>query len=235
MDTNDTPLVLLSGLLCNEQLWMHQVKTLGTELEIFIPDLTQDITITDMASRVLDEAPPRFSLAALSMGGYVAFEIMRQAPERVVRLALLDTMASLDSAPRAKTRRDLLTLAGSGRFIGVTPQLLPKLVHPKWVDSSVSELVKEMAGTIGKEGFIRQQQAIIDRPDPYPVIRQINVPTMIVVGADDQITPVSEAKYMHSQITGSWLEILPECGHLPPLEMPQVTTDLLREWLSREN
>lgn len=232
--TTTLPLVLLPGLLCDERIWLHQVKALASEVTVFIPDLTLDASIADMARRVLAEAPPRFSLAALSMGGYVAFEIIRQAPERVARLALFDTMASLDPPQRERVRRGLLSLAESGRFVGVSPQLLPKLIHPKWLDTPVADTVRMMAATVGKEGFIRQQQAIIDRPDPLPVIKGIRVPTLIVVGADDQITPVPEAHLMHAHIEGARLEVLQECGHLPPLEQPETATKLLREWLADE-
>ncbi|MFZ6044590.1 alpha/beta fold hydrolase [Pseudomonas sp. CR3202] len=231
MQANLPALVLLPGLLNDERLWAQQADALSADVDTHIADLSQDDSIGAMARRVLDEAPPRFALAALSMGGYVAFEIMRQAPERVLRLALFDTMASLDSAERAATRRGLLQLAHRGRFIGVSPQLMPRLIHPRWLDSHVSATVQQMAAAVGKEGFIRQQQAIIDRADSLPLLADIRVPTLIVVGADDQLTPVAEARLMHERIAGSRLEILPECGHLPPLEMPERTLSLLREWL----
>ncbi len=231
MDVTPPALVMLPGLLNDQRLWAQQATDLAGEREVRIADLTRDDSISAMARRVLDEAPPLFALAALSMGGYVAFEIMRQAPERVLRLALFDTMASLDSAERAATRRGLLQLAHRGRFIGVSPQLMPRLIHPRWLASHVSATVQQMAVAVGKEGFIRQQQAIIDRTDSLPLLAEIRVPTLIVVGADDQLTPVAEARLMHERIAGSRLEILPECGHLPPLEMPERTLALLREWL----
>ncbi|MDH4563961.1 alpha/beta fold hydrolase [Pseudomonas sp. BN411] len=234
MEETPTTLVLLPGLLNDERLWAHQAAALADEVDIHIPDLTRDDSIAAMARRVLDEAPEQFALAALSMGGYVAFEIMRQAPERVLRLALFDTMASLDSPERAATRKGLLELAERGRFVGVSPQLMPRLIHPRWLDSQVSATVQQMASAVGKDGFVRQQQAIIKRDDSLPMLGDIQVPTLIVVGADDQLTPVSEAWLMHERITGSRLEILEHCGHLPPLEEPELTTILLREWLAVE-
>jgi len=232
MDVNPSALVMLPGLLNDQRLWAKQAAALAGQVGVHIADLTRDDSIKAMARRVLDEAPPRFALAALSMGGYVAFEIMRQAPERVLRLALFDTMASLDSPERAATRRGLLALAHRGRFIGVSPQLMSRLIHPRWLDSHVSATVQQMAVAVGKVGFIRQQQAIIDRADALPLLPGIRVPTLIVVGANDQLTPVSEARLIHERIPGSRLEILPECGHLPPLEMPEQTITLLREWLN---
>ncbi|MNQ67013.1 Pimeloyl-[acyl-carrier protein] methyl ester esterase [compost metagenome] len=234
MDMNPSALVMLPGLLNDQRLWAQQATALAGQVDVQIADLTRDDSIGAMAQRILDEAPPRFALAALSMGGYVAFEIMRKAPERVQRLALFDTMASLDSRERAATRRGLLQLAHRGRFIGVSPQLMPRLIHPRWLDSQVSATVQQMATAVGKEGFIRQQQAIIDRADAVPLLAEIRVPTLIVVGADDQLTPVAEARLMHERIPGSRLEILPQCGHLPPLEEPAQTTALLREWLVME-
>ncbi|WP_044874424.1 alpha/beta fold hydrolase [Pseudomonas sp. LFM046] len=231
MEVNPPALVMLPGLLNDHRLWAQQAEALAGQVDVQIADLTRDDSTAAMARRVLDEAPPRFALAALSMGGYVAFEILRQAPERVLRLALFDTMASLDSAERAATRKGLLELAHRGRFIGVSPQLMRRLIHSRWLGSHVSAAVQEMAAAVGKEGFIRQQQAIIDRADAVPLLAAIRIPTLIVVGADDQITPVTEARLMHERIAGSRLEILPECGHLPPLEAPERTTDLLREWL----
>lgn len=230
MKAAGTPLVLLSGLLCDERLWHHQVGVLGVEMDIFVPDLTLDDSLEAMAKRVLSSAPDRFALAALSMGGYVAFEIMRQAPERVSRLALIDTQASPDTPEKRKIRQDLLALAEIGKFKGVTPRLLPKLVHPRCIATPVSELVKAMADSIGKEGFVRQQQAIITRPDYRPMLSSIGVETLVVVGEDDEITPLDESELIHRGIPGSSLVVLPECGHLPPLEHPGKITQLLRSW-----
>ncbi|KUM42461.1 alpha/beta fold hydrolase [Pseudomonas sp. EpS/L25] len=226
------PLVLLPGLLCDERLWATQAADLAAICPVLIPDLTRDASIAAMARRVLAEAPPRFALGALSMGGYVAFEILRQAPERVARLALFDTMASPDGEARAAQRRAMLELAERGRFLGISPQLLPRLIHASRLDSPVADTVVAMGKAVGKEAFLRQQRAIIDRPDSRPTLATIQVPTLVVVGAQDQLTPPAEAELMHQGIQGSRLVVLDECGHLPPLELPERTTTLLREWLA---
>lgn len=122
------------------------------------------------------------------MGGYVAMEIMKKAPERVLKLAMIDTMVRPDDEARTKARRGLLTLAQLGRFKGVTPQLLPKLVHPRCIGTAIADTVQEMAAAVGKEGFVRQQLAIIERPDYRPLLKSIVVPTLIVVGESDEIT-----------------------------------------------
>lgn len=225
------PLIMLPGLLNDERLWAQQQAILGRDRPVHIPDLTQDTSIAGMAARVLDAAPERFALAALSMGGYVALEIVRQAPQRVERLALVDTMARPDSPARARVRRGLLELAHMGTFKGVTPQLLPKLLHRRSLGTPAADLVRAMAQTVGREGFISQQQAIIGRADYSSLLEQIRVPTLVIVGEDDQITPLEEAHFMHRHIAGSRLVVIPECGHLPPLEHPQRTCELLQEWL----
>jgi pimeloyl-ACP methyl ester carboxylesterase len=225
---------MLPGLLNDQRLWEQQAEALSGQANVRIADLTRDNNVSDMAHRVLDEAPPRFSLAALSMGGYVALEIMRLAPQRVQRLALFDTMASPDSEERAANRRGLLELAERGRFIGVSSQLLPRLIHQRWLGTPIADLVQQMATVVGKDGFIRQQQAILNRRDAVPLLSEIRVPTLIVVGDQDQLTPVAEAQLMHARIPGSRLVVLPECGHLPPLELPDRSTALLREWLATD-
>ncbi|MDR0278595.1 MAG: alpha/beta fold hydrolase [Paucimonas sp.] len=232
MSRDNLPLVMLPGLLNDHRLWAHQQAAFEAERPVLIPDLSQDTAIVAMAERVLQQAPPRFALAALSMGGYVAFEILRRAPGRVERLALLDTMARPDEPARARVRRGLLELAGQGRFKGVTPQLLPRLMHARSLDTTVPEVVMAMADGIGREGFIRQQQAIIDRADYRPVLETIRVPTLVLFGAQDEITPLAEARLIHEGIAGARLEVIDECGHLPPLEQPERTTELLGGWLS---
>lgn len=125
----DRHLVLLPGLLCDHALWAHQAEHLSGIADVMIGDLSRDDSIVAMAERILEEAPDTFALAGLSMGGYVAQEIMRQEPERVERLALIDTQARADSAEQVKTRKDLIRIAGMGKFKGVTPRLLPNLIH----------------------------------------------------------------------------------------------------------
>lgn len=232
MSSNSTPLVLIPGLLCDRRLWAHQKSVLENSTQIYIADVSLDSKIALMAERTLDEAPPFFALAALSMGGYVAMEIMRKAPERVLKLALIDTMVRPDDEARAKARRGLLDLAQLGRFKGVTPHLLPKLVHSRCIGTAIADTVQEMAEAVGKEGFVRQQLAIMERPDYRPLLDSIVVPTLIVVGENDEITPPYESEEIHRGIPHSQLVVLPECGHLPPLEHPQLTTQLLSRWLA---
>jgi pimeloyl-ACP methyl ester carboxylesterase len=230
--TDKQPLLLLPGLLCDERLWRDQARDLADIAAPIIADLSLDDSVASMAARVLADAPPRFALAGLSMGGYVAFEILRQQPERVSRLALLDTSAAPDSPARAEQRRAGLRLLERGRFAGVTQQLLPTLVHPRHVHSAVGAEVRAMAQRVGAQAYRRQQTAIAQRPDSRAVLASIAVPTLIVVGEDDVLTPPAAAEEIQRGIAGAVLARIPDCGHLPTMEDPPRTNRLLRQWLT---
>ncbi|WFC41418.1 alpha/beta fold hydrolase [Pseudoxanthomonas sp. SE1] len=225
------PLLLLPGLLCDEHLWQQPAVALADVATVHHADLTLDDSVAGMAARVLATAPPVFALAGLSMGGYVAFEILRQAPQRVARLALLDTSARLDPPKRLAVRRAGLAMAASGRFAGVTRKLLPQLVHESRVDDAVGAEVMAMAQRVGRDAFLRQQRAIIDRPDSLPLLPTLAVPTLVGVGEDDRMTLPEESRILHEHIPGARLHVFARCGHLPPLEVPQETAAVLRDWL----
>lgn len=226
------PLVLLPGLLCDEALWRHQVESLADLAHFLIPDLSLDDSIRAMAGRVLAEAPARFALAGLSMGGYVAQEILRQAPARVTRLALLDTSFKADSDEQKSRRLALLELAKTGQFKGVTPRLLPSLVHPDRLnDDRLVATVTGMAERIGREAFFRQQTAIMGRPDGRADLARIACPTVVLCGRQDALTPLEVHREMVSLIPGATLVIVEASGHLPPLEQPHAVSAVLRYWL----
>ncbi|WP_334177296.1 alpha/beta hydrolase [Pseudoxanthomonas sp.] len=226
------PLLLLPGLLCDERLWRDPAAALAEVTDVHHADLTRDDSVAGMAARVLAAAPPVFALAALSMGGYVAFEILRQAPQRVAKLALLDTSARLDPPKRLAVRRAGLAMAEAGRFAGVTRKLLPQLVHESRVDEAVGADVMAMAQRVGLAAFLRQQRAIIDRPDSEPLLPAITVPTLLGVGEDDRMTLPEETQLMHARIPGARLHVFARCGHLPPMEVPQETAAVLHDWLA---
>jgi pimeloyl-ACP methyl ester carboxylesterase len=227
-----TPLVLLPGLLCDEKLWAPQVQALADMADCRVADLTRHESVTEMAAATLADAPARFALAGLSMGGYVAQEIMRQAPERVLKLALLDTSPRADSDEQMVRRRGLIELAQKGRFKGVTPRLLPLLIHPdRQQDEKLTSIIFAMAEHVGMDGFIRQQKAIMGRPDGRADLAKIAVPALVLCGRQDALTPLEIHKEIAAGIAGSRLVVVEESGHLPTLERPAEVNQAMREWL----
>ena len=228
------PLVLVPGLLCSDALFAPQVSGLAGVADVRIGRVLHHDTMQALAAEVLKTAPDRFALAGLSLGGYVAFEILRQAPERVTRLALLNTNARADRPDQVAQREMLI---GLGRTLGVrTVQsaVLPFLVHKKRLaERALVNTILNMADEVGRPAFERQQQAIIARPDNRAFLAEINCPTLIIVGEQDALTPVKVAQEMHAGIKGSQLEVIPDCGHLSTLEQPAAVNKLLGEWLSK--
>jgi pimeloyl-ACP methyl ester carboxylesterase len=225
-------LVLLPGLLNDHRLWARQAEALAGTLEVIIGDLTQDDTLAGMADRVLAGAPARFALAGLSMGGYVAMEIMRRAPERVERLALLDTTARPDLPEQTQRRKDAVELARSGGFDKIMPTMLPLLLHPDHLDDeAITGLAKDMARKVGPEAFARQQAAIMARPDSRDTLRSVSCPALVLCGAEDALTPPDRHDEMAGLIPGARRVSIPRCGHLSPIERPEAVAAALREWL----
>lgn len=233
--TEKIPLILLPGLLTDASLWRHQTETLSDIAAMSVADLTGDDQLGPMASRILAAAPETFALAGLSMGGYLAFEIMRQAPERVRRLALLDTSPLADSVEQTARRRGLIDLARTGDFKGVTQRLLPLLIHPDRIrDAALSRTIMEMAGHIGRDAFVRQQTAIMNRPDSRHDLGLIHCPTLVLCGRQDGLTPLSVHADMAAAIPHAALVVIEDCGHLAPLERPNAVSAVLRYWLALE-
>jgi pimeloyl-ACP methyl ester carboxylesterase len=224
-------LLLLPGLLCDGRLWRDQVAALAPLARAVVADLTQDDRVEAMAARALASVEGRFALAGLSMGGYVALEVMRQAPERVERLCLLDTSARADTPEQTRRRRGLLSLARTGQFRGVTPRLLPQLIHASRLGTPLAEEVMEMAERIGKDAFLRQQEAIMHRPDSRPDLARIAVPTLVGVGSEDALTPPALAQEMAALIPGARLRHFADAGHLPTMETPEAVNAAMVAWL----
>lgn len=227
-------LILLPGLLNDAALWRHQAETLGDVAEVRVADLTRDDGMAAMARRVLDEAPDSFALAGLSMGGYVAQEIMRQAPERVERLALVDTSCLADTPEQTARRREFIEMTRHGQFRGVTSRLLPMLIHDgRLGDEELTETVMTMAERVGREAFIRQQTAIMNRPDGTRDLGSITCPTLVACGRQDQVTPPALHREMASRIPKAAFVVIEDCGHLAPLERPRTVSALMRYWIQQ--
>lgn len=227
-----THLLLLPGLLCDNALWFEQVQALSGQCDCTIADMTQDDTIAGMAARALARVPERFAVAGLSMGGYAAMEIMRQAPERVDRLALLDTSPGADTAERMEIRRDLIKKVEAGDFTGVTEGHFQKFVHPSRLsDKPLMAKIRASADHVGPDAYIRQQNAIIKRPDSTTTLGKVSCPTLVLCGAEDALTPPALHDQMAALIPGATLVKVKGSGHLPTLENPEAVNAALRNWL----
>ena len=227
------PLVLVPGLLCDAQLWRAQVEQLSDVAETWVPDHTRSPTMAGVTRDVLADAPfESFALAGLSMGGYISLEIMRQAPQRVRKLALLDTAARGESPEQTERRKALIELAERGKFPGVIDLLMPSLVHPsRLADTALVDAIKQMAKNVGKDAFVRQQRAIMSRAESRPLLATINCPTLALCGRQDQLTPLDRHEEMAAGIRGAKLEVLEDCGHMSTMEKPDQVNRALRQWL----
>lgn len=229
--------VFLPGLLCDSQLWRPQIEGLAQRIEPWVADLNRDDSIEAMARRVLAEAPfERFALCGLSMGGYVALELMRQAPQRVERLALLDTQA-IGETPEARERRlALIALAQGGKFPTVLERLLPlELYAPRLEDADLVGVIKSMARNVGEQAYLRQQQAILHRPDATSSLPAIACPTLVLCGEQDQLTPRARHVEMAERIPRAILDVVPACGHMSTLEKPLEVNRALGAWLQSQS
>ena len=230
--TDPVPVVLVPGLICSPRFYQTQVPALWQFGPVTVADHTRDESMAAIAHRILASAPSRFALAGHSMGGYIAFEIMRKAPERVVRLALLDTSARPDVPEQTERRRSQIALAQSGRFAEVPDLLLPLLVHPtRKDDASLRQIVRQMADDNGPDAFVRQQTAIIARPDSRPTLAAIRCPTLVVVGDSDALTPPDRAAEIAAGIAGARLITIATCGHMCAIEQREAVTTAMVNWM----
>jgi pimeloyl-ACP methyl ester carboxylesterase len=227
-----TPLVLLPGTLLDAELFGHQIEHLSDATEITVGDLTRDDSIAGMARTVLAATPQRFALAGLSLGGIVAFEIMRRAPERVSRLALLDTTPLPPRPEQLAAWAELGGLAEAGRLDQVVDRLLLGLFRPGWrADERTERAVRAMAHRVGAAAYGRQLRALAGRADSRPTLGTLTCPTLVLVGRQDALTPVALHEEMAAAIPNAALVTVEQCGHLCPLEQPQAVTAALRDWL----
>lgn len=226
------PLVLLPGMPLDAALWEHQTHHLADVAEPVVGDLTGHDRMEALARAVLDAAPPRFLLAGLSLGGYVALEILRQAPERVMKLALLNTSARPDTPEQTANRRKAVDLARQGRMGAVMAGMLPRLIHPdRLSDRALVGSIQAQAERVGVDAFARQQAAIIARRDSRPGLPAIRCPTLVLCGREDAIWPVEAHAEIADAIPGARLAVIEDCGHLATMERPQAATALLRDWV----
>ena len=227
------PVVLVPGLNCSARVYAPQVPALWQFGPAQIADHRRGNSMAAIAQHILERAPQRFALVGFSMGGYIALEIVRQAKDRVMKLALLDTAAAADRPDQTEKRLKNIALTREGKAAEREEALWPLLVHESRLnDETIRSIVKEMHQETGAEAYINQQTAIMGRAESRPLLAELKMKTLIVVGDSDQLTPPAAAQEMHELVAGSKLDIIPNCGHMSTLERPDRVTKLLVEWLA---
>jgi len=224
---------LLPGLLCDETIWSGQRDALGEFADVVIPDFRYVNSIPAMAQLVLDAAPERFSMAGHSMGGRVALEVVRMAPDRVERLALLDTGVHPRAAGEESKRGELVDLARSQGMAAMAARWLPPMLHPAMLHpdhAGLLEVLTQMVMRSTPETFANQQRALLDRPDARAVLPLIQCPALVLCGRQDTWSPVSQHEEIAAAIPQAKLVIVDDCGHMSPVEQPAVVSNALREW-----
>ncbi|HEY0651430.1 alpha/beta fold hydrolase [Phenylobacterium sp.] len=227
--------VFATGQLLTEDVWAPQAAAFSHDYDVVVADHGRDDTIAGMAQRLLDAAPERFHLIAHAMGGFTAFEVMRQQPERVLSLVLIATLAPNDGPAQTERRQGYIRLVEAGQFDQVVEERVPILLPPdRRDDARLLDLVRRMADDTGAERFLAQQRAIMSRIDSRPSLSAINVPTLVIRGAEDGITTRAHQDEILAGVPHARFVEIPGCGHLPTLESPEMTNRLLRDWLAEQ-
>lgn len=224
------PLVLIPGMMCDARMWGGVPQALAPRpIQHALPVAGE--TMPAIAATILASAPPRFALAGLSMGGIVAMEMLHQAPDRIERLALLDTNP-LAERPEVQARRaPQIARALAGDLDGVMAQDMVPNYLADTTDSVTMALCMDMARDLGAEVFRRQSLALRDRADRTEALARFTGPALVLMGKEDRLCPRDRHELMHALMPQSRLVILPDAGHLPPLERPEPTIAALKDWL----
>jgi pimeloyl-ACP methyl ester carboxylesterase len=226
------PVLFIPGLNCSARLYGEQLPALWRYGPGMVADHRRDDSMEAIAAHILAAAPPRFAMVGLSMGGYLAFTIMRTAAERVAKLALLDTSARPDRPDQTERRLAQIALAQNGRFAEVVDALYPVFVHRnRHDDAALRRIVRLMAEETGSKAFVRQQKAIMARSDARPLLSTIRCPTLVLVGDGDELTPPALSQEIAAGINGARLVTVSDCGHLSTLEQPEAVNRALVEWM----
>lgn len=230
--SNSLPLILVPGLTCSPRIYVHQIPALWRDRPVILANHIRDNTMAGIAKRILDEAPDEFAIAGHSMGGYICLEVMRQAPQRVKRLALLSTSASPETPQATERRRGWIAETKAGGYHAVLDRLFANFVHPSRAkDADLQKIVRDMGDDVGPEAFIGQLEAIMSRADTRPLLPSITCPTLILTSDTDNTVPNSFSTELAEGIPGSKLVVIPDCGHLIQLEKPEAVTAAMLDWL----
>ncbi|WP_456389810.1 alpha/beta fold hydrolase [Profundibacter sp.] len=226
------PLLLIPGMMCDARLFSPQITEFSAERAVHIASVTKCESIEEMAQNVLDSAPANFALAGLSMGAMVAMEIVRRAPERVTRVALMDTNSQSETPAIAATREPQIVGVMAGRLTEVMSDVMrPEYLAEGPKRTEILALMQDMAIALGEGEFVRQSRALQRRPDQQKTLRKIRMPALVLCGAEDRLTLPRRHEFMSELIPYATLRIIEGAGHVPTLEAPDATNAALREWI----
>ena len=227
-------LVMVPGMMCDERIFSPQIEALSQNLEVTIADISNFSSVRELASDVLKKAPKKFSLLGHSMGGIVAMEIYSQEPNRIEKLILMDTNPKAELDEVKLKREPQIREVNKGKLLEVMrDEMKPNYLAESENKRCVLNVCMDMALTLGPDVFINQSRALQSRLDQQNTIQSIKIPVLIVCGSEDKLCPVERHEMMHNMITDSDLKIINNAGHMPTLEQPRETTEVIKEWLMR--
>ena len=225
---------MVPGMMCDERIFSPQIEALSQNLEVTIADISNFSSVRELASDVLKKAPKSFSLLGHSMGGIVAMEIYSQEPNRIEKLILMDTNPKAELDEVKLKREPQIREVNKGKLLEVMrDEMKPNYLAESENKSSVLNVCMDMALNLGPDVFINQSRALQSRLDQQNTIQSINIPVLIMCGSEDKLCPVERHEMMHNMISDSDLKIINNAGHMPTLEQPRETTEVIKEWLMR--
>ncbi|SLN47382.1 Putative aminoacrylate hydrolase RutD [Roseivivax jejudonensis] len=226
------PLVLVPGLGCDARLFAPQIEVLSRRGPVTVLPSAQGERIEEIASQALPHLPAKFALAGHGFGGMVAMEMLRRAPDRVLRLALISTAPLADTPAEAAAREPRIIGAKAGRFDdAIAEEVPPGALAPGPDRAARLALFRQMARDLGVDAYVRQVRALQRRKDQQPVLRRCKAPVLVLAGAHDTLVPVKRQRQMAELIGQGGFTVIEEAGHLPSLEAPENVTDALSDWL----
>lgn len=232
MEEGKQRLVLVPGSLCDERVWQHQAAGLANLADITIPSLHGHDSLAAMAETILADAPDSFALAGFSMGGRVALEMFRLAPERIERLALIDSSIHPIAEGEAERRQPQIDMAREKGLAALAAWWNPKIAHPsKRDDAAFMGLLENMACTFSPDDYEKEARALLTRPDPRGLLSRIAVPVLILAGEEDPLSTIERNRSIAEAIPHAELVIVAGAGHFPMLEKPAEVTAAMKAWL----
>ena len=226
-------LVMIPGMMCDERIFAPQIEGLSDSIRIIVADISGYSTVHELAAEVLKKSPPKFDLLGHSMGGIVAMEMYSQEPNRIEKLVLMDTNPKAELEEVKAMRDPQMKAAREGKLVDVMrDEMKPNYLDASDNRESILHTCMEMAKSMGTEVFMNQSKALQTREDQQSTLRLIDVPVLVICGSNDKLCPVERHELMHSIINDSELKIINNAGHMPTLEQPKETTEVLKKWLN---